>query len=53
MNGERRKMSIKPFRPHVAIDLAQAHLTWEALDRAIQEIHNRNASSLSFEELYR
>lgn len=30
-----------------------ASQTWEALANAIDEIYNRNASQLSFEELYR
>jgi hypothetical protein len=31
----------------------QARKIWAALRDAIREIHNQNASSLSFEELYR
>lgn len=30
-----------------------ADKTWKVLEDAIQEIHNQNASGLSFEELYR
>ena len=47
------KFVIKPFRPDVQWDAAKAEKTWGALRAAIAEIHNANASSLSFEELYR
>ena len=35
------------------MDRTVASKTWEALANAIDEIYNRNASQLSFEELYR
>ena len=35
------------------MDKAVASQTWDALANAIDEIYNRNASQLSFEELYR
>ena len=35
------------------MDRTVAIKTWEALANAIDEIYNRNASQLSFEELYR
>lgn len=35
------------------MDKAVANQTWNALANAIDEIYNRNASQLSFEELYR
>ena len=44
---------IQPFRAHVPMDRTVASQTWEALANAIDEIYNRNASQLSFEELYR
>ena len=47
------KFVIKPFRPDVQWDEAKAENTWIALKSAIAEIHNQNASTLSFEELYR
>ena len=47
------KFVIKPFRPSVQWDKRKAESTWDALRKAIAEIHNQNASSLSFEELYR
>ena len=43
----------QPFRPHCQMDSAQAGQIWKSLRRAIDEIHNKNASVLSFEELYR
>jgi len=45
---------IKPFRaPHAQMNRAQAEEIWRQLRASISEIHNQNASSLSFEELYR
>lgn len=35
------------------MDAAQAKEIWSGLARAIDEIHNQDASLLSFEELYR
>ena len=35
------------------MDATQAQHIWTSLRRAIDEIHNKNASVLSFEELYR
>jgi len=35
------------------MDRTVATQTWQALANAIDEIYNRNASQLSFEELYR
>ena len=43
----------QPFRAHVPMDRTVAMRTWSVLANAIDEIHNRNASKLSFEELYR
>jgi cullin 3 len=43
----------QPFRAHVPMDRTVATQTWEVLANAIDEIYNRNASQLSFEELYR
>ena len=51
--ADKKKFVIKPFRPNAAIDATQAEKIWESLNLAINEIHNKNASSLSFEELYR
>ena len=43
----------QPFRSHVPMDKTAAKQTWNTLAKAIDEIYNRNASQLSFEELYR
>lgn len=53
MSGEKRRFVIKPFRPHSQMDEAAARRTWESLREAIGEIYKKNASVLSFEELYR
>lgn len=44
---------IEPFRHAVSADPNYADRTWKVLENAIHEIHNKNASGLSFEELYR
>uniref|UniRef100_A0A7S2W0A7 Cullin family profile domain-containing protein n=1 Tax=Rhizochromulina marina TaxID=1034831 RepID=A0A7S2W0A7_9STRA len=51
--SDKKKLVIKPFRPHSQMDRNQAEATWSQLRTAIKHIHNRNASTLSFEELYR
>ena len=48
-----QKFVIKPFRANVHMDTSTADKIWSALQLAIGEIHNKNASTLSFEELYR
>mmetsp|Transcript_5272 Transcript_5272/g.15651 ORF Transcript_5272/g.15651 Transcript_5272/m.15651 type:complete len:87 (+) Transcript_5272:103-363(+) len=48
-----RKFVIKPFRPHCQMDTEQAQDIWKSLCSAMSEIYNKNASVLSFEELYR
>lgn len=45
--------SIKPFRSYSQMDTPSALATFASLASAMDEIHNRNASTLSFEELYR
>jgi cullin 3 len=52
-NNNPRKFTIKPFRSYTQMDANSARLTFESLASAMDEIHNRNASTLSFEELYR
>jgi cullin 3 len=47
------KFVIKPFRPYNQMDQGQAEEIWSQLRAAIQQIHKKNASTLSFEELYR
>lgn len=46
-------IKIEPFRHPVSSDPKYADNTWKVLQAAMQEIHNKNASGLSFEELYR
>ncbi|KXZ56311.1 hypothetical protein GPECTOR_1g274 [Gonium pectorale] len=46
-------IKIEPFRHPISIDPHYAEKTWKVLEDAIREIHNQNASGLSFEELYR
>jgi cullin 3 len=53
MSDSKKRFNIKPFRAHIPMDRTTAQQTWEALANAIDEIYNRNASQLSFEELYR
>jgi len=48
-----RKVVIKPFRAHCQMDKEQAQQMWRVLASAVAEIYNKNASVLSFEELYR
>ncbi len=38
---------------YTQMDASSAHATFASLASAMDEIHNRNASTLSFEELYR
>jgi len=51
--SDSRKRFKMPFRSHVPMDKTAAKQTWNILAKAIDEIYNRNASQLSFEELYR
>lgn len=53
MKKGKQKFVIKPFQPGIIWNRDQAVNTWNALKDAINEIHNQNASALSFEELYR
>lgn len=48
-----KKFLIKPFKNTGGMDVSTAQKTWESLSKAIDEIYNKNASDLSFEELYR
>ena len=47
------KITIKPFRQAVQMEPQYAENIWGLLQNAIREIHKKNASGLSFEELYR
>jgi len=53
MASKKPKITIKPFRHQIHVDPNYAENTWKLLKGAIHEIHKRNASGLSFEELYR
>jgi len=46
-------MNIRQFRSGDPMDEKESNRTWECLKHAIHQIHEHNASSLSFEELYR
>jgi cullin 3 len=50
--NKKTQITIKPYRP-VQMDPHYADNTWKLLKHAIHEIHKKNASGLSFEELYR
>lgn len=53
-NGLKKKhFKIEAFKHRVVVDPKYAEKTWKILEHAIHEIYNRNASGLSFEELYR
>lgn len=52
-NTKPKQRNYQPFRSHVPMDKTAAKQTWNTLARAVDEIYNRNASQLSFEELYR
>ena len=47
------KFVIKPYQHTSQMNKEGAMDTWTSLDAAITQIHQQNASSLSFEELYR
>ena len=44
---------LRQFRSGDPMDEKESNRTWECLRHAIHQIHQHNASSLSFEELYR
>ena len=48
-----KKFVIKSFKNPAVLDVTAAQATWASLAGAIDEIYNKNASSLSFEESYR
>jgi len=47
------KFSIRPYQQSSQMNQNGALETWQSLDSAITQIHEQNASLLSFEELYR
>jgi cullin 3 len=53
MSAKKSRVSIKPSSSYVQMDPNYAENTWNLLKNAIHEIQRKNASGLSFEELYR
>jgi hypothetical protein len=53
MAAVQKKFVIKAFRAMNSMDLTEANKTIALLETAIDQIYNRNASQLRFEELYR
>jgi len=49
----KKKFVIKPFKPNAKISATEAVEKWASLSASITQIYNKNASTLSFEELYR
>jgi len=49
----KQKINIKAFKPAAQIDANYADTLWSVLATAFDQIYNKNASNLSFEELYR
>ena len=47
------KIKIRPFKVQTLMNRDAAQEAWRKLERAIDEIYNRNSSALYFEELYR
>mmetsp|Transcript_13328 Transcript_13328/g.25129 ORF Transcript_13328/g.25129 Transcript_13328/m.25129 type:complete len:779 (+) Transcript_13328:73-2409(+) len=52
-SGKKSSPGIRQFRSGDPMDEKESNRTWECLKHAIHQIHQHNASSLSFEELYR
>jgi len=52
-NAKKTSSGIRQFRSGDPMDEKESNKTWECLKNAIHQIHQHNASSLSFEELYR
>lgn len=48
-----KKFVIKTMKNMAVMDVTGAQATWASLSKAIDEIYNKNASSLKFEECYR
>jgi cullin 3 len=51
--AKKSSAGIRQFRSGDPMDEKESNRTWECLKHAIHQIHQHNASSLSFEELYR
>jgi len=52
-SAKKSSPGIRQFRSGDPMDEKESNRTWECLKHAIHQIHQHNASSLSFEELYR
>ncbi|GAA0145750.1 ubiquitin-protein ligase [Lithospermum erythrorhizon] len=52
-NQKKRNFQIEAFKHKVVVDPKYADKTWKIIEHAIHQIYSHNASSLSFEELYR
>jgi cullin 3 len=53
VTGKKQRINIKAFKPAVQMDSSYADNLWSVLSVAFEQIYNKNASNLSFEELYR
>lgn len=51
--ARKQRINIKAFKPATQVDSNYADTLWQVLSLAFQQIYNKNASNLSFEELYR
>lgn len=51
--NKKPKIAIKAFKHKVQMEKDYADKIWELIKGAIQQIHRKNTSELSFEELYR
>jgi hypothetical protein len=52
--GAKPKIKVRrPYSHQVQVDPQYAAKTWKLLKSSIEHIHKKNASGLSFEELYR
>lgn len=53
MQPPQKKFVIKSFKNNMVMDVSTAERTWASLSQAIDEVYNKNASTLKFEVLYR
>lgn len=49
----RTRINIQAFKPATSVDTSYADGLWDVLSTAFKQIYSKNASNLSFEELYR
>lgn len=50
---QQTKFVLKPYKPTASVDQARAVEIWSKLQHAFGKIYKGEASSLSYEELYR